>query len=191
MTEKELIVLLKKKDREAFKVIVEQYEDTVYNTSLGMLQNEEDAEDIAQEVFMQVFESIHSFKEESKFSTWLYRITITKSLDYLRKKKRKKRFSWIQGLYGENDEEMAEAPDFMHPGIKLENKEEAAVLFKAIEKLPEKQKAAFILNKLESLSYAEIAEIMGTSIVAVDSLFQRSKKNLRKDLAAYYKMNAQ
>lgn len=191
MTEKELIVLLKKKDREAFKVIVEQYEDTVYNTSLGMLQNEEDAEDIAQEVFMQVFESIHSFKEESKFSTWLYRITITKSLDFLRKKKRKKRFSWIQGLYGENDEEMAEAPDFMHPGIKLENKEEAAVLFKAIEKLPEKQKAAFILNKLESLSYAEIAEIMGTSIVAVDSLFQRSKKNLRKDLAAYYKMNAQ
>lgn len=189
MTEKELIVLLKQKDREAFKTIVEQWKDMVYNTALGILQNEEDAEDIAQEVFIQVFESINDFKEESKFSTWIYRITVTKSLDYIRKKKRKKRFAWIQGLYGSNDEEMIDAPDFMHPGIKMENKEDAAILFKAIEKLPEKQKAAFILNKVENLSYAEIAQIMGTTTLAVDSLFQRSKKNLRKDLSQFYKMS--
>ena len=189
MTEKELIVLLKQKDRQAFKEIVEQWKDMVYNTALGVLQNEEDAEDIAQEVFIQVFESINDFREESKFSTWIYRITITKSLDFIRRKKRKKRFAWIQGLYGENDDEMVDSPDFMHPGIKMENKEDAAILFKAIEKLPEKQKAAFILNKVENLSYAEIAEIMGTTSVAVDSLFQRSKTNLRKELSGFYKMS--
>lgn len=189
MTEKELIDLLKQKDREAFKTIVEQWKDMVYNTALGILQNEEDAEDIAQEVFIQVFESIKDFKEESKFSTWIYRITVTKSLDYIRKKKRKKRFAWVQGLYGANGDEMIDAPDFMHPGIKMENKEDAAILFKAIEKLPEKQKAAFVLNKVENLSYAEIAQIMGTSTLAVDSLFQRSKKNLRKDLSGFYKMS--
>ena len=189
MTERELIVLLKQKDREAFKDIVEQWKDMVYNTALGILQNEEDAEDITQEVFIQVFESINDFKEESKFSTWIYRITVTKSLDNLRKKKRKKRFAWIQGLYGANDDEIIDSPDFMHPGVKMENKEDAAILFKAIEKLPEKQKAAFILNKVENLSYAEIAQIMGTTTLAVDSLFQRSKKNLRKDLSQFYKMS--
>lgn len=189
MTEKELIVLLKEKDREAFKNIVEQWKDMVYNTALGMLQNEEDAEDIAQEVFIQVFESINDFKEESKFSTWIYRITVTKSLDFIRKKKRKKRFAWMQGLYGENEDELIEASDFMHPGIAMENKEDAATLFKAIEKLPGNQKAAFVLNKMENLSYAEIGQIMGLSTMAVDSLFQRSKNNLRKDLSQFYKMS--
>ena len=189
MTEKELIDLLKQKDREAFKSIVDQYKDMVFNTAIGILQNEEDAEDIAQEVFIQVYESINDFKEESKFSTWIYRITYTKSLDFIRKKKRKKRFAWIQGLYGENEDEVIEAPDFFHPGVKMENKEDAAILFKAIEKLPEKQKAAFVLNKVENLSYAEIAQIMGTTTLAVDSLFQRSKNNLRKDLSQFYKMS--
>ena len=189
MTEKELIVLLKQKDREAFKEIVEQWKDMVYNTAIGILQNAEDAEDISQDVFIQVFESINDFKEESRFSTWIYRITITKALDFIRKKKRKKRFAWVQGLYGENDDDVIDAPDFMHPGIKMENKDDAVILFKAIERLPEKQKASFVLNKIENLSYAEIAEIMGTTTLAVDSLFQRSKKNLRKDLSAFYKMS--
>ena len=104
MNERELIALLKKKDREAFKIIVETWQDMVYNTALGLLQNAEDAEDTAQEVFMQVYDSIATFKEESKFSTWLYRITVSKSLDLIRKKKRKKRFAFVQSLYGKNDE---------------------------------------------------------------------------------------
>ena len=95
MDERDLIILLKKKDREAFKTIVETWQGLVYNTAIGFLQNAEDAEDTAQEVFIQVYESIASFKEESKFSTWLYRITVSKALDHLRKKKRKKRFAFV------------------------------------------------------------------------------------------------
>lgn len=186
MNERELIALLKQKDRVAFKKIVETWQDMVYNTAVGFLQNEQDAEDTAQEVFIQVFESISSFKEESKFSTWIYRITVTKSLDHLRKKKRKKRFAFIQSLYGRNEDSMIDPPDFFHPGVKMENKENAAVLFKAMQKLPANQKTAFVLNKIENLSYLEIGEVMNLSASAVDALLQRAKKNLKKSLEEYY-----
>jgi len=188
LNERELISLLKKKDREAFKIIVETWQDMVYNTALGILQNEGDAEDTAQEVFIEVYESISSFKEESKFSTWLYRITVSKSMDHIRKKKRKKRFAFIQSLYGKNDGAMIEPPDFFHPGVSLENKENASALFKAIEKLSSNQKLAFVLSKIEGLSYIEIGEIMKLSDSAVDALLQRAKKNLQASLKEYYKL---
>jgi RNA polymerase sigma-70 factor (ECF subfamily) len=185
LDERELIILLKKKDREAFKTIVETWQGLVYNTAMGFLQNAEDAEDTAQEVFIQVYESVASFKEESKFSTWLYRITVSKSLDHLRRKKRKKRFAFVQSLYSNNGLRI-DPPDFFHPGISMENKENAGALFKAIEKLPSNQKTAFILNKMENLSYMEIAEVMKLSDSAVDALLQRAKKNLQKILKNYY-----
>ena len=189
MNERDLISLLKKKDREAFKIIVETWQGMVYNTALGILQSEEDAEDISQEVFMQVYESISSFKEESKFSTWLYRITISKAMDHIRKKKRKKRFAFIQSLYGKDNEVKIDPPDFFHPGVNLENKENAAILFKAIEKLSENQKTAFVLSRIEGLSYNDIGEIMAISDSAVDALLQRAKKNLQTNLKSYYQLH--
>lgn len=186
MNERELITLLKKKDREAFKTIVENWQNMVYNTALGILQNAEDAEDTAQEVFIQVYESISSFKEESKFSTWIYRITVSKAMDHIRKKKRKKRFAFIQSLYGKNDGTMIEPPDFFHPGVSMENKENATALFKAIEKLSLNQKTAFVLSRMEGLTYLEISEIMKLTESAVDALLQRAKKNLQISLKDYY-----
>ena len=187
MTEEtELIELLKKKDRAAFKDIVETWQNMVYNTALGILQNAEDAEDVTQETFVQVFESVSSFKGESKFSTWLYRITVSKARDHIRKKKRKKRFAFIQSLYGRNDEPVIDPPDFFHPGVGMENKENAAVLFKAVEQLPGNQKTAFVLNKVEGLSYIEIGNIMQITDSAVDALLQRAKANLKKILKEYY-----
>ncbi len=186
MTETELVNLLKQKDRAAFKSVVETWQNMVYNTALGILQNENDAEDVTQEVFMQAYESIGSFKGASKFSTWLYRITISKAADHIRKKKRKKRFAFIQSIYGQNNEPVIEPPDFFHPGILMENKENASVLFKAMNKLPQNQKTAFVLNKIEGLSYVEIAEVLDTSSSAVDALLQRAKGNLKKILSEYY-----
>lgn len=154
-----------------------------------MLQNAEDAEDVTQEVFVQVFESVNQFKGDSKFSTWLYRIAVTKSLDHLRKKKRKKRFAFIQSLFGVNEEEVNHTPDFHHPGVQMENREHASALFQAIGKLPDNQKAAFTLHKIEGLSYQEIAEALDTSVSSVESLMHRAKSNLRKLLADYYENN--
>ena len=182
-----LIERLKNKDESAFKTIVETWQEMVFNTALGILQSPEDAEDVAQEVFVQVYESIATFKGESKFSTWLYRITITKSMDHIRRKKRKKRFAVIQSLFGSNDEVIHEPPDFHHPGVSLDNKERAALLFKAVDKLPENQKIAFTLNKLEGLNYQEISEIMNATVSSVESLLHRAKNNLKKHLEEYYK----
>ncbi len=186
MIETELIALLKQKDRAAFKETVDTWQNMVYNTALGILQNAEDAEDVTQEVFIQVFESVASFKEESKFSTWIYRITVSKAMDHIRKKKRKKRFAFVQSLYGKNDEPVIDPPDFFHPGVSMENKENAAVLFKAMNQLPSNQKTAFTLSKVEGLSYVEIGEVMKLSVSAVDALLHRAKGNLKKILKDYY-----
>jgi len=182
-----LIEQLKQGDETAFKTIVDTWQDMVYNTALGIVQNPEDAEDIAQEVFVQVYESIHSFKGEAKFSTWLYKITITKTMDHLRRKKRKKRFAFVQRLFGANDEIAYDPPDFHHPGVALDKKETAAELFKAIEQLPENQKIAFTLNKLEGLNYQEVSEIMNTTVPSIESLLHRAKNNLKKLLEIYYR----
>ena len=190
MQELELIERLKKGDDSAFKVIVNTWQNMVYNTSLGIVQNAEDAEDVAQEVFVQVYESIGQFKGDSKFSTWLYRIAITKSLDHIRKKKRKKRFVFLQSIFGNNEEEVRHQPDFHHPGISLENKEKAAILFRAIDKLPDNQKTAFTLYKLEGLSYQEVSEIMESTVSSVESLMHRAKANLKKILTDYYQNSA-
>jgi RNA polymerase sigma-70 factor (ECF subfamily) len=183
--ETELIEQLKQGDEAAFKTIVEQWKDMVYNTILGIVQNETEAEDLAQDVFIKVFEKINTFKGDSKFSTWLYRIATTTALDHLRSKKRKKRFGFLQSLGGGNDEKEA-IPDFHHPGVSLDNKERAAVLFKAIESLPENQKTAYTLHKLEGLSYRDVSEVLNTTVSAVESLMSRANQNLRKELEEYY-----
>lgn len=189
MDESILIERLKRKDNAAFKEIVDACQVMVYNTVLGIIQNAEDAEDVAQDVFVQLYQSIDNFKGESKLSTWLYRIAITKALDHLRKKKRKKRFAFLQSFFGKNDEVVVDAHDFFHPGVILENKQNAAILFRAIRALPQNQGIAFVLNKVEGLSYQEISEIMKLSLSAVDSLLQRAKTNLRKYLQNYYEHN--
>ena len=185
--ELDLIERLKRGDESAFRILVEQYQDLVYNTALGIVQNESDAEDVAQEVFIQVYRSIGSFKSEAKLSTWIYRITTTRALDLLRARKSKKRFGLLKRLWETAEESpMENIQDFNHPGVSLERKEEAAQLMTAIAQLPENQKVAFVLHKLEGLSYLEIAEVMGNTLPAVESLMHRARLNLRKILEKRY-----
>jgi RNA polymerase sigma-70 factor (ECF subfamily) len=110
-------------------------------------------------------------------------------MDHLRKKKRKKRFAYVQSLFGANEELAHDPPDFVHPGVTLDNKEKAKELFKAIDQLPAKQKIAFTLNRIEGLSYQEISEIMKLTVASVESLLHRARKNLRKNLETYYLQN--
>ncbi|MES1198192.1 MAG: RNA polymerase sigma factor [Chitinophagaceae bacterium] len=182
MNEVELIQRLRDGDEAAFKFLVENYQDRVFNTAISIVQNAEDAEDVSQEVFIQVYRSIHSFKAESKLSTWIYRITTTRALDLLRSRKSKKRFGMLKRLLGDHNEVLYEVPDFNHPGVALDRKENASRLFKAIDKLPESQKIAFTLHKMENLSYQEVSEVMKTSVAAVESMMHRAKQNLKKIL---------
>ena len=184
MTEEELLSGLRNGEEPAFKELVIQFQDKVFNTALGLLQHHAEAEDIAQEVFIQVYRSVQQFKGDSLLSTWIYRITVTKSLGHLRNKKTKKRFGFLSNLFGDDNKPIHEPGDFDHPGVQQERKEDAALLFKMVDQLPENQRTAFILNKVEELSYREIADILNTSESAVDSLLQRAKQNLRKKLNA-------
>lgn len=167
--------------------LVETYKRLVFNIAINFLQHREEAEDITQEVFIEVYQSLSKFKEQSTISTWIYRITVNKCLDHLRAKKRQKRFGFLTGLFhSETGEELTEISHFDHPGIEIEKKEKARFLFKAIEGLPENQKTAFILWHIEELPQKEIAEIMQSSVKAVESLLQRAKANLRKELEKIY-----
>ncbi|TAH18662.1 MAG: RNA polymerase sigma factor [Cytophagales bacterium] len=190
MNEQDLVLGLKKGDQSIFKQIISLYKNKVYNTLLNLLQNVEDAQDLSQEVFVEVFLSVGKFEGRSSLSTWIYRITVSKGLDYMRRKKRKKRFGVIYSLFKpESTEPAFEQATFNHPALLLENEEQATILLKAIYQLPEKQKIAFILSKLEELSYQEISQVMETSISSVESLLFRAKQNLQKILADYYTKN--
>jgi RNA polymerase sigma factor (sigma-70 family) len=189
LNELDLIQQLRAGDEGAFKLLVANYQDLVYNTAMGIVQNSEDAEDVAQEVFIQVYRSIDQFKGDARLSTWIYRITTTKALDHIRSRKRKKRFAFITSLFGPNDELVHEPVDFQHPGVTLDRKEQAALLFRMIDQLPENQKVAFTLHKTEELSYQEIADVMQLSVSAVESLLFRARQNLRRLLEKYYQQN--
>jgi len=191
LNQPELVEQLQQGNESAFSKLVDEWQDMVYNTAIGIVQNPQDADDITQEVFMQVYQSISSFKGESKFSTWLYRITLSKALDQEKKKKRKKRFAFVQQLFGNQGEELVQSIEFEHPGILMEKKESAQALFKALKQIPDNQRVAFTLHKLEGQSYLEIAEIMNTSLYAVESLMSRAKANLKKQLNKYYSNNNQ
>lgn len=169
-------------DNSNFVFIYNQYKLLVYNVALHYLQNVEDAEEITQDVFVQIHNSLNSFNEKSSLKTWIYRITINKSLDFIKHKNSAKRF-FIFGKKSENSLELNAISTFEHPGIDLGNKENATILFKVINELAENQKTAFILSKLDGLSNPEISEIMNLSISSVESLVFRAKNILREKLS--------
>lgn len=187
MNEIEIIARLKSGDENAFREFVGEYQHRILNGAFKFVRNTEAAEDITQEVFMETFESIRSFRGDSKLSTWLYRIMVAKSLNWIRNTRRKKRF----GLFLLYNEEGVEQPMFSStknlPEEEIVRQEMAEVLTKALDRIPESQRTAFTLHKIEEFSYEEIAGIMDVSHSAVESLLHRAKHNLQTILSEYYK----
>jgi RNA polymerase sigma factor (sigma-70 family) len=169
---------LKKNKEAGLHYIINEYEKNVFNICIGLLQNVENAEEVTQDVFVKVYYKISSFKSDALFSTWLYRIAVNESLQYLRKVKAKKRLQFF--LLGKKEEE--KAIDFVHPGIVIEQKENATILFKVIKKLPMQQQIAYTLKNIEQFKQQQIAAILQLSEGAVESLLQRAKQNLKKEI---------
>ncbi|MEX0635864.1 MAG: RNA polymerase sigma factor [Ferruginibacter sp.] len=184
MNQPEIIHRLKNGDPSVFSDIVTHWQNMVYNTALSIVQNETDAEDITQDVFIEVYEKSEQFRGDALLSTWIYRITINKSLDLQRQKKRQKNGGLLQKVFAINEED--EPVNFDHPGVQLDNKEKAAMLFKALKKLPENQQVAFTLHKIEGLTYQEIAEVMQISLPAAEGLMVRAKAGLKNILEYYF-----
>ena len=159
----------------------------VYNTALGYLQNAEEAEEVTQDVFVKIYQSAARFEGKSSVSTWIYRIAVNQSLDRLDYRKRQKRFGVVVSLFRrDSPEPNIEVSHFDHPGVLLERQENARLLFKTIQSLPEQQKTAFILSFVEDLPRQEVADVMQLSLKAVESLLQRAKANLRMRLDDFH-----
>ncbi len=170
--------ILEKDKPYTLEEIVAEYKDMVYNTALSILQHVEAAEDVAQDVFIKLYEKLDEFREDSSLKTYIYRITANTAIDALRKEKRRKKVYWWSG----DAEDKEETAHFDHPGILLDKKEDARHLFEAIKSLPEQQKLAYVLQKIEGQTVAEIAMIMNNKPTAVESLLARAKNNLKKTL---------
>jgi RNA polymerase sigma-70 factor (ECF subfamily) len=166
-----------------FKFLFEDYKQLVYNLALNYVQNTEDAQDITQEVFIKIYQHYEKHDPElASIKTWIYRITINHCLDFIRSKKSKKRFGFLSSLFNsETNEPITDAAHFNHPGIAAEDKE-VQQLLKLVNELPENQKTALILVRIEDRTQKEVAEIMNISVKAVESLLQRAKQGLAKKL---------
>ncbi|WP_298156527.1 RNA polymerase sigma factor [Flavobacterium sp.] len=166
-----------------FNDIYNEHHRRVYNFCLNYLQSLEDAEEVTQDVFVRVHLKIDTFNNQSQLSTWIYRICVNCCIDFVKAKKRKKRFGFLTSLfYDDSNEIKHDIGDFNHPGVVLEQKEAVAALFLKIEGLPANQKTALLLSKIEQKSQKEIAEIMAVSEKAVESLLFRAKDNLQKKM---------
>lgn len=188
LEEKPFIQALQSGSETAFRQLIETYQERVLNTCLGFVPRRQDAEDLAQEVFLEVFRSIEKFRGDAKLSTWIYQIAVRKSLEHIRYQNRQKRWTFVRGLVGlETPEAQAVPAKVDHPGVALENQERTTILFAKIDELSENQRTAFVLHKIEGLSHAEIAKIMGNSVSSVESLIFRARQHLQQKLEDYYK----
>lgn len=189
MSDCNTIAELKKGSEQAFKKLVDEYQSMVVRICFGLLHNREDAEDVAQEVFVEIFRSSQRFRGESKLSTWIYRIAVTRSLNHIRNNRKHR---WLSIFWADENAESIQRQPFepestSHPEYDLQNKQRAAILHQAIDSLPPRQKTVFVLRQYEDLSYHEIAEVLSLSVSSVESLLFRAKKKLQKKLYVYYR----
>jgi len=184
LDEQELIQRIVAKDDAAFRTLVELYQSSVLSACYRILGNQQDAEDVAQDVFVMVYRKAESFRGESGLSTWLYRIAVNLSLNRLRRRKWDRLFGILTLSEAESEEtiDRMEAPEQDRPDRQLEANERSRILTDLLNTLPEKQRVAIILHKIEGLSHQEIAEILQISLSSVESLIHRAKRNLQKKL---------
>lgn len=191
MQESDFVDGLKNRDQNKFRELVNRYQLPLIKLCKGFLHNEEDAKDITQETFIEILDSIDGFRGDAKISTWLYRIAINKSLNFLRKKKYHISFIKLDSFFSREGvyHNGVIASDDRHPDGNVEMHDRKKQIRKALDCLPKNQRIAFVLNKYLNLSYKEIADVMETSVASVESLIHRAKLGLQQRLYKLYRKN--
>jgi RNA polymerase sigma-70 factor (ECF subfamily) len=178
-----LVVQLQQGSEAAFRTLVERYQNRIYRTVLALLQSPEEAEDVAQEVFVEVYQTIGRFRGEAALSTWLYRLATSRALKHRQRARARKRFAYFTSLLGFDNQVLHEPPDHAHPQAQLEGQQQLTLLLAHIARLPGQQQVAFTLRHEQELSYEEIAAVLNTTVPAVESLLFRARKTLRTHLS--------
>jgi RNA polymerase sigma-70 factor (ECF subfamily) len=189
VTDIEIINRILAGDRNSYAILVERHQSMVFLTCMGFVHNKEDADDLTQEIFIQAYQALKSFKAEASFSTWLYRIAVNASLNRVRKTSKTGLFSRLSALLGNDAKSERDFPaaHAENPEEILLKAEQAKWVQQALDSLPEKQRTAIVLSKYDELSQKEIATIMDTTEGAVEALLQRAKANLREKLSSGFK----
>lgn len=181
--ERLLIRKLRERDEKAFREIVETYGDRVYNVTYRMLGNREEAEDVSQEVFITIFKSIDSFRGDSKFSTWLYRIAVNhckNRIKYLSRRHDRDQSEYDEEVMGDEAAGAATPNPAPRPDKQLEGVELEQIMQRCIAQLEEEHRVVIVLRDVEDLSYEEICAITNLPTGTVKSRLHRARLALKK-----------
>ena len=189
-------IMLRVRDDEpgAFEEMVEAYQHRLVAVLHHLLGCTEEAEDLAQEVFLRVYRARKKYRPRAKFSTWLFTIANNLALNSLRSRQRKPSVPLDvrdSGPLGPRPAEQLVRDRDDQPVQRLEQQELAAIIRQALDGLNERQRMAVLLNKFEDMNYAEVGEVMGLSVKAVKSLLSRARDNLRVVLQSYIHMDGE
>jgi len=178
--DKEMILAIRRGEAAAYQGLVEKYQGRVYNLIYGMVRNREDAKDLTQDAFVKAYNKLDSFRLESSFYTWLYRISMNITIDFIRKAKRRgtSEFDETQAVK-EGDGTIAESHHADSPSKELERKQLYKKIMSALEKLPEDQRQVILLRELEGFSYKEISDVMGVPEGTIMSRLFYARKKLQ------------
>ncbi|AOT72726.1 RNA polymerase sigma factor [Geosporobacter ferrireducens] len=181
--ERQLVEKSQQGDIESFELLIKNYQKLAFNIAFRMLGNTEDAADATQDAMIKVYKSISSFKGNSNFSTWLYRIVTNTCLDALRKKKKDNLLSYDKNIETEEGALEREIPDTRNmPEELVERKEHIQDLAQAINALPEQHRVVIVLRDIKGFSYDQIAEILDCSQGTIKSRISRARIALKETL---------
>lgn len=181
--EKLLVKKAKNGNMEAFEQLVSHNEKIVYNVIYRIINNSEDTYDLAQDTFIKAYTRIHQFNEESKFSTWLYRIATNTALDELRRRKGKETFSINQAMQGEESEIIPQHRDENeNVEEKIIEQEKGEMIEIALKELSEEHRVILILRDMQSLSYDEISKVLDITLGTVKSRISRARREMKNIL---------
>ena len=182
----DLMLQIAKGDEHAFEILVERHQASLLNLIYRFIGDRTKSQDVAQEVFLRVWQGVRDYSPKAKFTTWLYRIAANLCLNELKASRRKK---WLQFFQVDTDEQKAGENDLSDsspsPEDLLLSRERGREIANALQSLPENQRMALILKRYDDLSYEEIARILNCSVAAVESLLVRAKKNLQEKLKIF------
>jgi RNA polymerase sigma-70 factor, ECF subfamily len=165
-------------DKQAFEELVKRYEKPIFALAYRMVGNPEDAKDVAQEAFLKAYRALATFRENSRFSPWLYAIANNLCIDFLRRKGRNN-LSLDEPLPEGGERQI---PGGIEPSKAYEQLETKVIVQKGLDKLPEKYKNVLVLRHMQDLTYEEIAQTLGISVSLVKTHLFRAREALRQQL---------
>ncbi len=184
-----LMLRVKEDDAVAFEFLVDRFQRKIIRFMSGWTRNAEQAEDLAQEVFLRIYKSRKTYLPTAKFSTWLYRIAHNVASNHVRDISARREYQLSKAGNGSTSglllENIAVSPSGFQPTRNMDHQERSRIIIVALEALGERQRTAILLSKFEGMSYQEIGETMGLTVQAVKSLLMRARVNLKNLLEPY------